>query len=93
MWQDIVITVIQLVFVLALIPTVAGKEKPALSTGIVTAAALSVLAATIATLGLWYGAASTAAVGATWWIIAFQSWRRKLRTKQEGQVPAQADRQ
>lgn len=61
-------------FAIALIPTVLGKDKPPISTSIMTSVILIVFAATFVTLDLWFSAISTVAAGSPWFILAIQKY-------------------
>jgi hypothetical protein len=75
MWQDTVIAVCQLMFVPALLPTMRGADKPALSSCVLNASIISVIAFTQATLGLWFSTATSATTIAAWLVLAVQKWR------------------
>jgi hypothetical protein len=76
-WQDIVLTVAQLGFVAALMPTVTARGgKPPLLTSVPTAIGLAAISFTMATLGLWLSAAAAALSCALWLTIAAQRWQR-----------------
>ena len=77
MWQDWVIAICQWGFALALLPTVFGKEKPEVSTALVTAVLAGVVAATFATIPLIWAAVATGSTSVIWFIITAQSWRRR----------------
>ncbi len=72
MWQDFVLTAGSTVFIIALLPSVFGQDKPALSTSAVTGSVLAIFSIVYATLGLWFATATTALTGATWFILAIQ---------------------
>jgi hypothetical protein len=71
-WQDIVIAVGSLVFAIALLPSVLGKDKPALSTSIMTGTVLVVFMLVYATLDLWYATFTTFLAAALWITLAVQ---------------------
>ena len=76
MWQDWVIAAAQWVFVAALIPTLIHKEhKPAFSTCVVTAVAMTVLVYTYSTLGLWQAVIGGSAGTLSWYVLLYQRWR------------------
>jgi hypothetical protein len=75
-WQDIVISIGSLVFAIALIPSVAGQDKPALSTSLTTGIVLTVFTFTYASLNLWYATVTTAGAAILWSILAFQKMRQ-----------------
>jgi hypothetical protein len=75
-WQDVVMAVGQFVFFVALIPTIKAKEKPALSTCVVTAVILTAYIPTLWTLGLYISMSSTVLIAGGWWTLSIQSYRR-----------------
>lgn len=79
MWQDYVLTAIQVVFCITLIPMLRAKEKPPLSTSIMTGTVLLVNAFAVATLDLWLAAVTQAVVGLQWLFLAYQRTRNKQK--------------
>ena len=79
LWQDIVIAIGQWVFIIALIPSIAGKEKPALTTAILSGVMLLAYTATFASLSLWAGSASSFFGACAWFILA---WQKQHQDKQ-----------
>jgi hypothetical protein len=77
MWQDYLLTIVQVFFCLTLIPMLLAKEKPPLLTSIPTGIALLVSAFTFFTLHLWLTAASQAVVGVQWLVLAVQRASRR----------------
>lgn len=71
-WQDIVISVGQLIFVLALIPSIVGKDKPAVSTSLINGLILTVFTFTFASLELWFSTISSAMISMAWFFLAIQ---------------------
>ncbi len=76
-WQDIVMAVGQFIFFVALIPTIKAKEKPALSTCVVTAVILTAYIPTLWTLRLYTGMTSTVLIAGGWWTLAIQNYSRR----------------
>lgn len=76
-WQDLVLTAGSWVFIIALIPTLRGKEKPQVSTSVVTGCILVVYSVVYSTLELWISVLSTAALALTWFALAAQKLRQK----------------
>ncbi|MDO8620333.1 MAG: hypothetical protein Q7R64_03230 [bacterium] len=74
MWQDIVFSVGQWIFIIALIPSLLSKEKPALSTSLMTGTVLAVFAFTYSTLSLWTASVSTVLSAGTWFVLAVQKY-------------------
>ena len=71
-WQDIVISIAQVFFVVALIPSIRGKDKPALVTSIMNTILVSAIAATQLTLNLWFSALTALAIAAGHLILTIQ---------------------
>lgn len=76
MWQDAVLTVGSLVFMLALLPSVLGEDKPAPWTSLTTAATLYVFAGVDMTLGLTFTALTTVGTASLWATLLVQRMRR-----------------
>ncbi len=74
-WQDIIIGAGQWVFLLALLPSIFGKDKPALMTSLLTCVVLAVLAFAYATLALWVSTISAMLVSSAWLTLAVQKYR------------------
>jgi len=74
-WQDIVITVGSWIFAIALIPSIRGKNKPELSSSVMTGSLLTVYIFVFGSLELLGSAISSAVVALCWWILAYQKWR------------------
>jgi hypothetical protein len=75
-WQDIVIAAGSLVFAVALIPSVLSKDKPALSTSVMTGTVLVVFSITYATLSLWYATITTSLAAGLWIALAVQKLKK-----------------
>ena len=75
-WQDVVLSVGQLVFAVALVPAIRAKEKPPLITSVMSGLVLATFAVAFATLGLWFSAATVAVVSVLWLVVAYQTLRR-----------------
>ncbi len=71
-WQDIVISICQICFVIALMPSVLSKDKPAAATSIMNVVLVSIITACLFSLGLWFSGATAAMVGITWVVLAVQ---------------------
>ncbi|HVX24356.1 MAG TPA: hypothetical protein VG992_03380 [Candidatus Saccharimonadales bacterium] len=76
-WQDYVIAVGSILFIIALMPSVLGKNKPALSTSVMTGSVLMVFAITYTTLHLWFAGITTALTAIQWFILAIQKYQQK----------------
>jgi len=75
-WQDLVLTAGSWIFIIAMIPTLRGREKPEISTSVVTGCILVVYAFVYATLNLWISVVSTSALALTWFALAVQKWKK-----------------
>jgi cell division protein FtsW (lipid II flippase) len=80
-WQDIVLTVANFTFVVALLPALLKDEKPPVSTSVMTAVALVAIAATNASLGLWFAAGVVGITATLWAALAVQQWQRHRRAR------------
>lgn len=92
-WQDVVLSVGQWIFILALLPSVLGQDKPAFITSLITGSVLGVFAITFSTLALWFSAISTASVSFVWFFLAIQKYvtDRKTGDKTAGVVEGCGD--
>lgn len=75
MWQDTVIAACQLAFFPSMLPTLIGKDKPALSTSALNALIVTIITACFFTLQLWFSVATGALTAGIWVVLAFQKWR------------------
>lgn len=75
--QDLIITGGSLILAAALLPTVFSKDKPALSTALLTGSILAVFAVTYLTLDLRFAAAVTSVTASLWFTIAIQILRAR----------------
>lgn len=81
MWQDTAISVVQLIFAVALIPTIRDKyQKPAVLTSAMNAAGMAVLVAAYSTLGLGWSAFVAAVVFTEWCVLGGQRYLFDLKT-------------
>ncbi len=80
-WQDIILSVGSWIFAIALIPSILSKDKPALSSSLITGSVLTIFACTYLTLSLWTTAASTVLVAGMWFTLALQKIRLTRREK------------
>ena len=78
-WQDLVITIGQIIFSIALIPIVLSKDKPALVSSLVTGIVLCVYALTYITIQFWFGALMTTITGAIWLLLAYQKFKMEKK--------------
>lgn len=76
MWQDAILTGGSLIFMLALLPSVWGEDKPAPWTSLFTAATLYLFAGVDLTLGLMFTALTTAGTASLWLVLLIQRIRR-----------------
>lgn len=75
-WQDIILTIGQYILVIALLPSVFGKDKPALSSSLLTGTIVVIFTGVYATLGLVSSAVASSAIALTWFILAWQQYRK-----------------
>lgn len=74
-WQDYVIAIAQIGFVVALIPTLFSKDKPPVFTSFMTVVLLAIIIFCMFTLHLYFSAATAFAIMSTWAIIGIQKIR------------------
>lgn len=74
-WQDLVLTTGSLIFSVALFPSLLSKEKPALSTSLLTGTVLAIYAFTYTTLDLKFSIFSTSLLAVLWLIFGWQRWQ------------------
>ena len=75
-WQDLVLTIGSWILNFSLIPTIRGKQKPALTTSLLFVAILSVFVFTYLTLGFILTAISVLVGDICWVILAFQRFKQ-----------------
>ncbi len=71
-WQDVVLLIGNVIYCIALIPSILGPHKPSKWTSLITALTLTAFTFTYISLSLTY---ATVAVGIStlgWWILYFQ---------------------
>lgn len=73
-WQDWVLTAGSIAFIIALAPSVLSKDKPALTTSLLTGTVLAIYAIVYATLSLWLATITVAITSLTWFILAYQKY-------------------
>lgn len=71
-WQDIVISSVNFVFAIALIPSIVKSTKPHVLTCLTTAVGLTLLAVTFATLNLVLSTVGISFGALGWWILTAQ---------------------
>lgn len=82
MWQDSVLALTQVVFAVALIPTILhSSKKPTLSTSLVNTCTILFVVIVYWTLGLLASTLGAAAIGIEWGIIAYQRYWIDRRSK------------
>jgi hypothetical protein len=75
MWQDIVIFIVSLGFILALIPSVKSENKPDILTSFFTGLGLSIFSLTYLTLSLPLSAVISAITASVWFYLAYQKYK------------------
>ena len=74
-WQDIVLTIGQLFFVVAVWPMLRSAQKPPYGTSLAHGVILGTFGVTFTTLELWFSAASVMIVSGMWFWLAWQRYR------------------
>lgn len=78
--QDLILTLGSLVFVIALMPSIVSKNKPALSTSTLTSLVLFIFAGVYISLHLWFAAFTTSLTGTQWLILAVQKYKQSKQS-------------
>ena len=78
-WQDFILTGGIIMFIIALIPSVISKNKPAKATCIITASTNLIFAFVYITLGLWLTFSFNLITTTLWAIMIFQSRKEKKK--------------
>jgi len=73
MWQDYVLFVGQIGFLLALLPSIFSTAKPARSTSLLTALTMSVFTICFVTLHLRFTSIVAGLTSICWWVLFFQA--------------------
>lgn len=79
MWQDLVISVVQIVFSAALLPSVFSKNKPNCFTSLFTFLGLCAMAFSLYTLCLFYSAIWTTVSALLWFILFLQTSKHEYK--------------
>jgi hypothetical protein len=74
MWQDFVFTFGSIGFTIALIPALRSKQKPPVSSSLLTGTFLLIFALTYVTLGLWLSVIFGTILALTWLTLALQAY-------------------
>jgi Ca2+-dependent lipid-binding protein len=82
-WQEAVFFLGSLIFAAALLPSVLGKDKPAIQTSLTTGSVLLSFAIAYFTLALPFAAFITLVTVTLWYILSFQVWARNKKDSQE----------
>mgnify|MGYP003395202723 FL=1 len=82
-WQDAVFFIGSWIFVISLIPTIRGKQKPDFSTSLTTSFILYIFMATYFTLELTLSGIATFASATTWAILAYQRFQNDKKSKKQ----------
>ncbi len=78
-WQDLIFSVGSWIFIVSLIPTIRGKQKPELSTSVVTTIVLVFFAISYLTLGLLLSALATLGTATCWGILVYQRFMQSKK--------------
>lgn len=73
-WQDPVLTAAQIIFIVALLPSILSMDKPALVTSLLNGVITTSIAAVYISFSLWFAAASAGLNSICWIILAIQKY-------------------
>ncbi len=74
-WQEYVFFIGQMVFNISLIPSILSKDKPALTTSLITATVIFIYVFIYGSLSLWLTGISVGSTGVLWAILAYQKYK------------------
>jgi len=77
MIQDLIISIGQIIFIVALLPTIFNKDKPPIKTSLPTGIILIIIAINFLSLTLYYSFITSLINGIEWLIIAYQKYKSK----------------
>jgi len=81
MWQDIVISVSQVSFIVALLPSIMSTEKPNIVTSSITSFFLFLVSICFYSLDLYFSTIFTLLSGIAWAILAVQRFNFIVKTR------------
>ena len=81
MWQDWIISLSQVSFIVALLPSIVSKDKPNLITSVITSFFLFLVSACFYSLNLYASTVFTLLSGIAWAILAVQRFNFIVKTK------------
>jgi len=82
-WQDIVISLCQMGFVIALIPSIRSRHKPALSSSVMNVVLVGIVTFCLFSLHLWFSGITATMVGTTWAVLAIQKLEIDKKAKKK----------
>lgn len=71
-WQDWVLTIGQILFFVALLPSIFSQHKPSAWTSFMTGGTLTAFTVVFFSLGLIWGAVTAALVAVAWYVLLLQ---------------------
>ena len=74
-WQDIILMIGNMLFFIALLPSIFTEHKPSKWTSLLTAATLTVFTCTYFTLDLVYATSTVGLTALAWWTLFFQKMK------------------
>ena len=81
LWQDIVLSVGNLLLAVSLIPSIVGRDKPALSTSLLSGSILFTFGIVYVSLSLWTSVLAISFSVALWFVLAVQKYRQRRSEK------------
>ncbi len=74
-WQDIVISICQICFIIAMIPSFRSLHKPHVATSVMNFVLVCIITTCLFTLKLWFSGATALLVAIGWGVLAIQKIR------------------
>lgn len=86
-WQDALLSTGSIIFIIALLPSVFGKHKPAVATSVMTSTVLVTYVVAYSSLKLWFAATLTMATAALWCLLALQQFFLQHQKPADAEAP------
>lgn len=80
-WQDLALSIGQIIFVIALLPSILSQDKPALITSVVNSVVLYTFALIDVTIPLYLTGVTVAATALGWTVLAYQKYAMGRRVR------------
>lgn len=80
-WQDLLLTLGQIIFTISLLPSILSKNKPAFITSMLTTVLLIIFALIYISLSLYLASMAISLTAVAWAILAYQKYQIERKIK------------